>query len=178
MKKCLEAAYMAAALILLFSGCSGDSPQTESSFEEIPIVSRTFTYYEKQVLNDAVETPLQSACRTLYEGVRKGSITQESAAGRFSFADHLPNGNTSPNQKIKAADLLTVRNAVEYFSLEDVYTNENIRQYGYMTADYSDIPLEKGTVINIAKFEVISEDFTRFDTLDTAFGSFISGSLP
>jgi hypothetical protein len=174
MKKYLKAAYMTTALILLFSGCSGNSAKTESSAEEISVVSRSLTYYEKQVLNDSVEMPLQNACRTLYEGVCKGSITKESVAGKFSFSYHLPSGNTSPNQKIKAAELLTVRDAVEYFSLGDIYTNENIREYGYMTADYTDISFLKGTVINISKFQAVSEDFTRFGTLDTPFGSFIS----
>ena len=174
MKKYFKTIYMTAALLLIFSGCSGNSPKTESSAEEISVVSKALTYYEKQVLNDAVETALQSACRTLYDGVCKGSITKESAVGKFSFADALPGSNTSPHQKIKAADLLTVRNAVEYFSLSDIYTDENIRQYGYMTADYTDVSLIKGTVISIPKFEVISEGFARFDTLDTTFGSFIS----
>lgn len=174
MKKSFKAACISAALLLFISGCSGKAPESESSAEEISVVSRALTPYEQQVLNDAVEMPLQTACKTLYEGVCKGSVTKESVTGKFSFADALPNANTSPNQKIKAANLLTLRNAVEYFSLDDIYTDETIRQYGYISADYTAVSLIGGTVIDISKFEILSEDFKRFESLDTAFGSFIS----
>ena len=175
MKIYIKAICTAAAFMLIFSGCSENNAEiSESSVEEISVVSKTLTAYEKKVMNDAVETSLDNACKTLYECVCKGSVTKESVNGKFSFANALPDGNTSPNQKIQAAGLLTIRNAVEYFSLGEIYTDENIRQYGYITVDHTDINLIRGTVVNTAKWEVISTDFIRFDTLDTELGSFIS----
>ncbi len=104
-------------------------------------------------------------------------MTKSSVAGKFSFSDSIPDRNTSPAQKIKAADLLTVRNAVEYFSLSEVYTDENIRQYSYMTANYTDAALIKGTVINISAFKELSEDYARLESMDMKLGDFIDSRL-
>lgn len=177
MKKYLKVICALTVLIISLSGCSGTSEKKESSAEEVSTVSRTLTAYEKNTLGDSVEFPLEMACTTLYECVCKGSVTKDSAVGKFSFANAIPDGNTSPNEKIKAADMLTIRNATEYFSLTDIYTDENIRQYGYMTANYKDVQLIKGTVINISAFEKISDDFARFDSLDMKLGDFIDSRL-
>ena len=162
---------------LLLNGCTGKDQTKESSIEEVSVVSRTLTAYEKKALNEAIEIPLQNACTTLYECVCKGSVTKSSVAGKFSFSDSIPDRNTSPAQKIKAADLLTVRNAVEYFSLSEVYTDENIRQYGCMTANYTDAALIKGTVINISAFKELSEDYARLESMDMKLGDFIDSRL-
>ncbi len=165
------------AVLLTLSACSGKNGEDESFAEQISVVSRVLTAYEKNSMKDSVEVPLENACTTLYECVCKGSVTRSSSVGKFSFADRIPEKNTSPAQKIKAANLLTLRNAVEYFELEEIYTDENIKQYGYMTASYTDAGLIKGTVINISSFEKLSEDFARFDSMDIKLGDFINAGL-
>ena len=162
---------------MFFSACSGKNEENQSSAEEVSVVSRSLSVYEKRALRESVESPLEIACTTLYECVCKGSVTKKSAVDKFSFADMIPDGNASPSQKRKAADLLTLRNAVEYFGLGDVYTDENIKQYGYMTASYADADLIKGTVINISAFEMISEDYERFESMDIKLGDFIDNRL-
>ena len=168
---------LAVMCMSLMLGCTGQNETKESSVEEVPVVSRALAAYEKKALNEAVEIPLQNACTTLYECVCKGSVTRSSVKGKFSFSDSIPESNTSPAQKIKAANLLTLRNAVEYFELEEIYTNENIKQYGYMTASYTDAGLIKGTVVNISSFEKLSNDFARFESMDMKLGDFINGKL-
>ena len=168
---------LAVMCMSLMLGCTGQNETKESSVEEVPVVSRALTAYEKKALNEAVEIPLQNACTTLYECVCKGSVTRSSVKGKFSFSDSIPESNTSPAQKIKTANLLTVRNAVEYFSLSEVYTDENIRQYGYMTASYTDADLIKGTIVNISAFEQLSDDFKRLNSMDMKLGDFIDSRL-
>ena len=177
MKKYFRISCMIFAVFLTLSACSVSNAEDESSFEQVSVINRELTAYERNAMKDAVEIPLENACTTLYECVCKGSVTKSSALGKFSFSDMIPEGNASPAQKIKAANLLTLRNAVEYFELEEIYTNENIKQYGYMTASYTDAGLIKGTVVNISSFEKLSNDFARFESMDMKLGDFINGKL-
>ena len=162
---------------VFLTSCSENSEETESSAVEVSVAGSTLTAYEKKALGEAVEIPLENACTTLYECVCRGYVTKSSIRGKFSFADSVPDNNASPSQKIKTADLLTLRNAVEYFGLGDIYTDENIKQYGYMTVSYNDANLIQGTVINISAFERLSEDYERFESMDTKLGDFINNKL-
>ncbi len=180
MKKFLK--IMSSVLVFSFavslSGCSDNKKENESSVETVSVVSTEFSVYEKKMLKDAVETPLEVACTTLYKCVCTGSITQKTVADRpFSFSKDLPLDNTSPAEKKRIANSLKLSDAIEYFELEEVYSNDNIRQYGYLTVTYSDVDLIKGTVVKIENIDRICKDYRTFDSLQIRLGDFINSDL-
>lgn len=173
---------ISSVLVFLFvfciSGCSDNKDEAESSVESVSVVSTVFSAYEKNVLREAVEEPLEIACTTLYECVCKGSVNQKTVEGRsFSFTKKLPMNNASPTDKKNIANKLTIADAIEYFELQEVYSDDNIREYGYMTASYSDVDIIKGTVVKIESIKKICEDYKIFDSTQTRLGEFINGSL-
>ncbi len=164
--------------VLSVSGCSGNKNETESSVETVSVVSKAFSAYERNILKESVEMPLEIACTTLYECVCTGSITQKTVADKlFSFEKKLPLDNTSPTEKKRIANSLTLSDAIEYFSLEEVYSDDNIREYGYMTATYSDVDMIKGTVVKIESISKVCEDYKIFDSTQMKLGDFINGNL-
>lgn len=170
---------MSYVLIFTFviSGCSENKNEDESSFETVSVVSTVFSAYEKKLFDEAVEVPLEIACTTLYECVCTGSITRKTVSDEFSFAQKLPLANTSPTEKKNIANSLTLSDAIEYFELEDIYSDDNIREYGYMTATYSDVDIIKGTVVRIENIRKVCEDYKLFDSTQTKLGDFINSNL-
>lgn len=164
-------------LLTVLQGCTQQTEVNESSVQEVSVVSRTLTAYEKKVLEESVESPLNMACTTLYECVCTGSITKKSAVGKFSFADKLPLDNTSPSERRKMADTLTLQDAIEYFQLEEIYSDENIHEYGYLSADFQESGLIQGTVINIKTLQKVSEEYIPFKTTAIQLGDFIQADL-
>ncbi|MBQ5561837.1 MAG: hypothetical protein IIT39_00410 [Clostridia bacterium] len=166
------------SIIFCISGCSNNKDEAESSVENVSVVSTVFSTYEKNTLREAVETPLEIACTTLYECVCTGSVNQKTVDGRsFSFAKKLPLNNASPTDKKNIANKLTIADAIEYFELQEVYSDDNIREYGYMTASYSDVDIIKGTVVKIEIIKKICEDYKIFDSTQTKLGDFINANL-
>ena len=85
--------------------------------------------------------------------------------------------NASPTDKKNIANKLTIADAIEYFELQEVYSDDNIREYGYMTASYSDVDIIKGTVVKIEIIKKICEDYKIFDSTQTKLGDFINANL-
>lgn len=171
MKKIL-ALFFAAVCLLPLEGCLQDSPPNESSSVTESVPERSLTAYDKQVLADAVEQPLNSACTTLYEGVSKGSLTRKSVEGRFSFAEKLPADNASPSEKQRAAQQLTLQDAIEYFGIESAYSQDNIRDYGYLLVGYSSLP--KGTIVKVRTLEKYASDWTAFQNTAIPLSDFLT----
>ena len=75
MKKYFGISCVILAVFLTLSACSGNNAEDESSFEQVSVINRELTAYERNAMKDAVEIPLENACTTLYECVCKGSVT-------------------------------------------------------------------------------------------------------
>lgn len=158
---------------ILLGGCSQGTENFDDSYQQESIVDRNFTVYEQRVLNNAVTYDLDVACKTLYMCVYKGSITQTTVEGVLSFANKVPKANASPSEKREKAKKLTVGNAIEYFSLQNKYTKENIKDYGYLNVSYNDDDWIKGTVISIETVKDISVDYTAFSDMNTPLGDML-----
>ncbi len=158
------------------AGCTDSDTANEISVEEKSVVSRKLTAYEKQLLNESVETELDNACKVLYQCVLTGSITQNTTGDAVSFSDKLPAVNASPNERRRMASELTLENAVEYFQLRNSYSKENISKYGFLEENYNDEHIIRGTIVKIDTVKKVTEEYTIFSDMDVPLSSFLDAA--
>ena len=67
---------------------------------------------------DSIAIALDNACKQLYSGVRTGTINSDNTAITYSFHGVLPSASSTVTTKKRAAENLTVGEAMEYFSID------------------------------------------------------------
>ncbi len=80
---------------------------------------------------------LTSAVKTLYSGVTSGTLTKETPSDELNglSADKLPEKEETVANRKSTANGLTLQDAIDYQGLQTKFTESNIGDYGYSTAD-------------------------------------------